>query len=81
MIVEFLGMKDVPKKSGCSACGKKRTSKYNLLREKKFSLPSGKTQTFRIGEQAHVITHDGIFLLDSTYSVNGKQERMFKEVQ
>ncbi|MHC5215198.1 hypothetical protein ACYSNR_00915 [Enterococcus sp. LJL128] len=80
MKVEFLGLKQQARKSGCSSCGKRRVSQYNFQREKRMTLPSGRIVTFRAGEKYEVIEHDGLFLIDQVYHLNGVPTRMFKKV-
>lgn len=78
MKVEFLGFKEQGK-TGCVPCGRRKVS-TTFKREKKVVLPSGRTIFFIYGRAEEVSKDDGEFLLELTYSLNGKEVNMFKEV-
>ena len=75
--VTFLGMREA-QKSGCSACGKRRTTSTVIKREKKMRLPSGQLTTFHAGHSYEVTEDDGAFLLAQT---DGKGHNIFREEQ
>ncbi|EOL50638.1 hypothetical protein [Enterococcus caccae] len=78
MKIQFLGIKNQVKKSGCSSCGSKQVSKHTFQREARMVLPSGQTKTFYAGEMYEVKEQDGHFLIEQTYSLNGQTVQMFK---
>lgn len=80
MKVQFLGIKNQPKRTGCSSCGSRRVSKHTFQREKRLILPSGRSATFYAGEMYEVTAHDGLFLIEQVYSLNGLPTKMFKQV-
>lgn len=80
MKLQFLGIKNQSRKSGCSSCGSKRVSKYTFQREKRLVLPSGQTRTFYAGETYEVNDRDGQFLLEQSYSLDGGSVKFFKKV-
>lgn len=78
MKIQFLGIKNQIKKSGCSSCGSRQVSKHMFQREARMVLPSGQTKTFYAGELYDVMEQDGNFLLEQTYSLDGQAVKMFK---
>ncbi|MEI5994016.1 hypothetical protein [Candidatus Enterococcus mansonii] len=81
MKIQFLGIKNQVKKSGCSSCGSRQVSKHTFQRETRMVLPSGQTKTFYVGEVSNVMDQDGHFLLNQTYTLDGQTVKMFKEGQ
>ncbi|MEI5990408.1 hypothetical protein [Enterococcus crotali] len=79
MKIQFLGIKNQVKKSGCSSCGSRQRSKHTFQREARMVLPSGQTKMFYAGEMYEVMERDGDFLLEQTYSLDGQAIKMFKE--
>lgn len=79
MKIQFLGIKNQIKKSGCSSCGSRQLSKHTFQREARMVLPSGQTKTFYAGEMYEVMEQDGDFLLGQTYNLEGQAIKMFKE--
>lgn len=80
MKIQFLGIKNQSKKSGCSSCGGKRVSKYTFQREKRMVLPSGQARTFYAGESYDVNDRDGQFLVEQSYNLNGSFVNLFKKL-
>lgn len=81
MKVKFLGVKNQAKRTGCASCGSRRVSKHTFQREKRLTLPSGRTATFYAGEMYEVTAHDGLFLIDQVYNLNGVPTKMFLQVE
>lgn len=81
MKVKFLGIKNQPKRTGCSSCGSRRVSKHTFQREKRLILPNGQSATFHAGEMYEVTSHDGLFLISQVYNLNGVPTKMFKQVE
>lgn len=79
MKIQFLGIKNQVKKSGCSSCGSRQVSRHTFQRETRMVLPSGQTKTFYAGEVYEVMEQDGHFLMEQTYSLNGQAVKLFKE--
>lgn len=80
MKVKFLGVKNQSKRTGCSSCGSRRISKQTFQREKRLTLPNGRSATFYAGEMYEVTAHEGLFLIDQVYNLNGVPTKMFKQV-
>ncbi|EOH96047.1 hypothetical protein UAW_01904 [Enterococcus haemoperoxidus ATCC BAA-382] len=78
MKIQFLGIKNQVKKSGCSSCGSRQVSKHTFQREARMVLPSGQVKTFYVGEVYNVMEQDGEFLLKQMYSLDGQNVKMFK---
>lgn len=78
MLIKFLGIK-VQQHSGggCSACGRKRVSRYNMPRSKRIVLPNGRVETFVVGRKYAMEQSEADFLLNYTYQINGKTENPF----
>lgn len=61
MRVKFNGL--VEKRSkGCHVCGKRSTDSQFVMK-KRYILPSGRIETFRVGEEVEVSDEDGNFLM------------------
>lgn len=78
MKIQFLGIKNQVKKSGCSSCGSRQVSKHTFQREARMVLPSGQVKTFYVGEVYNVMEQDGEFLLKQMYSLDGQNVKIFK---
>lgn len=78
MKIQFLGIKNQVKKSGCSSCGSRQVSKHTFQREARMVLPSGQVKTFYVGEVYNVMEQDGEFLLKQMYGLDGQNVKMFK---
>lgn len=81
MEVQFLGIKNSLKKTGCSSCGQRQQSKHTLQRDTRMVLPSGKTQTFYLGIVYSVMDTDGHFLINQTYLLDGQPTQLFKAIE
>lgn len=81
MKIKFNGILEHKGSSGCSACGSKRKSSFGFTTVKSYFLPSGKQQTFKVGEIYTVSDSDGSFLLsyNSAPDVNGLSRKVFEE--
>ncbi|MBO0467858.1 hypothetical protein JZO73_09980 [Enterococcus plantarum] len=79
MKIQFLGIKNQVKKSGCSSCGSRKLSNHTFQRETRMVLPSGQTKIFYAGQVYEVMEQDGDFLLMQTYSLDGQAVKMFQE--
>lgn len=76
MTILFLGYVH-SQRSGCSACGKRRTANTALKRDKRMTLPSGRVMTFYAGQQYEVNNAEGAFLLNQ---MDETGRYVFKEV-
>lgn len=80
MRLRFNGIMQQKTGGGCSKCGQKSTSKYNMVASKMFILPSGRTVTFFAGREEEVSEEDGKFLLQYKYAKDGVTQSAFTEV-
>ena len=80
MKIQFLGIKNSSRKSGCSSCSSRRVSSYGFQREKTMIFPTGLRKTFIVGQIYEVAEADGLFLLAQSYELNGVKEKMFTKV-
>lgn len=79
MKIVFNGIIEKARK-GCSACGRRRTENQFMM-SKTYILPSGRSQTFRVGQVVDVSDKDGNFLLQYKYrSPDGEVKQVFEVV-
>ena len=80
MTVVFNGTIEKKTSGGCNCKG--RTSSSIFVRSKMYILPSGRTETFVVGQPKEVSERDGQFLLSYVYKdVNGDQRAIFSKVE
>ena len=80
MKVVFNGTIEKRSSGGCKCKGK--TTSSSFVRSKMYILPSGKSQTFVVGQPVEVSERDGNFLLSYIYKdVNGDTRAIFREVK
>lgn len=80
MTVVFNGTIEKKTSGGCNCKG--RTSSSTFVRSKMYILPSGRTETFVVGQPKEVSERDGQFLLSYVYKdVNGDQRAIFSKVE
>lgn len=80
MTVVFNGTIEKKTSGGCNCKG--RTSSSTFVRSKMYILPSGRTETFVVGQPKEVSERDGQFLLSYIYKdVNGDQRAIFSKVE
>lgn len=79
MRIVFNGIIEKARK-GCGACGKRRTENQFMM-SKTYILPSGRSQTFRVGQEVDVSDRDGNFLLQYKYQTpEGEVKNVFEVV-
>ena len=80
MRVVFNGTVEKRTSGGCNCKGK--TTSSTFVRSKMYILPSGKTETFIVGQPKEVSERDGKFLLSYIYKdINGDLRAIFSEVE
>ena len=80
MKVVFNGTVEKRSSGGCNCKGKRTSSSF--VRSKMYILPSGRTQTFTVGQPIEVSERDGQFLLSYIYKdVNGDTRAIFSKVE
>lgn len=80
MKVVFNGTIEKRSSGGCNCKGKVTSSSF--VRSKMYILPSGRTETFIVGQPKEVSEQDGQFLLSYVYKdVNGDLRAVFSEVE
>ncbi len=80
MKVVFNGTIEKKSSGGCNCKGK--TSSSTFVRSKMYILPSGRSETFVVGQPKEVSDRDGQFLLSYVYKdVNGDQRAIFSKVE
>lgn len=80
MKVVFNGTIEKRSSGGCKCKGK--TSSSTFVKNKMYILPSGKSQTFVVGQPVEVSERDGNFLLSYIYKdANGDTRAIFREVK
>lgn len=80
MKVVFNGTIEKKSSGGCNCKGKVTSSTF--VRSKMYILPSGKTETFVVGQPKEVSERDGQFLLSYVYKdVNGDSRAIFSKVE
>ena len=80
MKVVFNGTVEKKSSGGCNCKGK--TTSSSFVRSKMYILPSGKTETFIVGQPVEVSERDGQFLLSYIYKdVNGDLRAIFSEAE
>lgn len=80
MKVVFNGTIEKKSSGGCNCKGKVTSSTF--VRSKMYILPSGKTETFVVGQPKEVSERDGQFLLSYVYKdANGDQRAIFSKVE
>lgn len=80
MKVVFNGTVEKRTSGGCNCKGK--TTSSTFVRSKMYILPSGKTETFIVGQPKEVSERDGKFLLSYIYKdINGDLRAIFSEVE
>ena len=78
MRIVFNGIIEKSRK-GCGACGRRRTENQFLM-SKTYILPSGRSQTFRVGQAVEGSDRDGNFLLNYKYQTPEGEEKSVFEV-
>ena len=80
MKVVFNGTIEKRASGGCNCKGKVTSSTF--VRSKMYILPSGRTETFLVGQPIEVSEQDGRFLLSYVYKdVNGDTRAVFSKVE
>lgn len=80
MKVVFNGTVEKRTSGGCNCKGK--TTSSTFVRSKMYILPSGRTETFIVGQPKEVSERDGEFLLSYIYKdINGDLRAIFNEVE
>lgn len=80
MKVVFNGTIEKRQGGGCKCKGKVTSSTF--VRTKMYILPSGRSETFMVGQPVEVSEADGKFLLSYVYKdVNGDSRAIFSEVE
>lgn len=80
MKVVFNGTIERRQGGGCKCKGKVTSSAF--VRSKMYILPSGRNETFTVGQPKEVSEQDGKFLLSYVYKdVNGDSRPIFSEVE
>ena len=80
MKVVFNGTVEKRTSGGCNCRGKISSSTF--VRSKMYILPSGKSQTFMVGQPVEVSEKDGNFLLSYVYKdANGDLRTVFNKVE
>lgn len=76
MKLKFNGMMVKKGRAGCPVCGSGGTTRESFSITKRFVLPSGAVQSFRVGETYEVTEKDAKFLL--SYGENGRGKNVFE---
>lgn len=80
MKVVFNGTVEKKSSGGCKCKGK--VTNASFVRHKVYILPSGKSETFTVGQPKEVSERDGQFLLSYVYKdVNGDLRAVFSKVE
>ena len=80
MKVVFNGTVEKRSSGGCNCKGK--TTNSTFIRSKMYILPSGRSETFIVGQPVEVSERDGQFLLSYIYKdVNGDLRAIFSKVE
>lgn len=80
MKVVFNGTVEKRTSGGCNCRGKKTSSSF--VRSKMYILPSGRSQTFIVGQPVEVSERDGQFLMSYIYKdANGDMRAVFSKVE
>lgn len=80
MKVVFNGTIEKKSSGGCNCKGKVSSSSF--VRSKMYIMPSGRSQTFVVGQPVEVSERDGQFLLSYIYTdINGDTRAVFSKVE
>lgn len=80
MTVVFNGTIEKRASGGCNCKGKVTSSSF--VRSKMYILPSGRSETFTVGQPKEVSEQDGNFLLSYVYKdINGDSRAIFSKVE